>query len=124
MQDRIFLFAIDLDPAAITVAVANARKNRVAHSIRFRQGDLAKLSSRAAPRYDVICANLIATLLVEEKEHLLARLRPGGILVLAGILNREFSQLQKAYEAAGLTLISSQTDKEWRSGSFASLSVT
>jgi len=114
--------AVDFDPAAIRIAVANARKNRVAHAIRFQQQDLARLSSRKACRYDIICANLIATLLLKEKERLLARLSPGGILVLAGILNREFSPLQKAYEAAGLTLVSSQTDKEWRSGAFSSLS--
>jgi len=115
--------AVEFDPAAIRIATANARKNRVAHAIRFQHQDLARLSSRRAPRYDIICANLIATLLLKEKERLLARLRPGGIIVLAGILNREFSQLQRAYEAAGLTLLSSQTAKEWRSGSFASLSV-
>jgi ribosomal protein L11 methyltransferase len=115
--------AVDNDAAAIRIAVANARKNRVAHAIRFVLHDLARLPSRKASRYDVICANLISTLLIKQKERLLSRLRPGGILVLAGILNREFARVQKAYEASGLTLLSSQTDKEWRSGSFASLSV-
>jgi ribosomal protein L11 methylase PrmA len=47
-----------------------------------------------------------------------ARIQTGGVLVVAGILDREFAVVQKAYEAAGLRLISNRREQEWRSGTF------
>jgi ribosomal protein L11 methyltransferase len=112
--------AIDLDPAAIKVSRNNARHNRIERRIHFQQQALAKLSSsRSPPQYDLICANLIANVLRTERQCILARLRPDGILVLAGILATEFSKIRKHYEAAGLKLLCAVTAKEWRSGCFA-----
>lgn len=110
--------AIDLDPAAIKVSRANARQNRVEHTIRFQQQDLGRLSSKRATQYDLICANLIANVLIAECQRILVRLKPDGFLVLSGILSREFFQIRKHYEGVGLKLLSSATSKEWRSGSF------
>jgi ribosomal protein L11 methylase PrmA len=49
----------------------------------------------------------------------MAQLQAEGVLVIAGILKAEFHQVQRAYEARGLRLVASRTEKEWRSGSFA-----
>jgi ribosomal protein L11 methylase PrmA len=67
----------------------------------------------------VICANLTADLLIGEHRRILASLRPGGTLILAGILAKEFSQVRRTYESAGLKLIASRIEKEWRSGALA-----
>lgn len=111
--------AFDFDPEAVRIARENARKNRVANRIHITRVDVTKMAMRSAKRYDVICANLISTLLLAERGRILSRLKNGGVLVLAGILKTEFSEIQKAYEETGLRLIASQTEKEWRSGAFA-----
>jgi ribosomal protein L11 methyltransferase len=111
--------AIDCDPAAVRIARANARKNRVADRINFSQEDITRSSPRRMPRYSLICANLISTLLLSEGSRILARLDKDGILVLAGILKTEFSKVQRAYQNAGMRLIASRSVKEWRSGAFA-----
>lgn len=111
--------AFDYDPQSVRVAGANARKNRVAKRIKLTRGDLTKLPVRSARQYDVVCANLLADLLIAERERLFARVKAGGVLVVAGILSREFSEVQRAYERAGWRLIASQARKEWRSGTFA-----
>jgi ribosomal protein L11 methylase PrmA len=67
----------------------------------------------------VVCANLIATLLVAGRERILNRLQDDGVLVVAGILRREFAEVQCAYRAAGLRLNASRSENEWRSGAFA-----
>jgi len=110
--------AFDFDEQCLRVTRANARRNRVQHRIRLTHADLSRLPRRAARRYDVVCANLIANLLIAERERILARVKPGGILVLAGILKREFAEVQTAYEAAGWQLVRSKAQKEWRSCSF------
>jgi ribosomal protein L11 methylase PrmA len=43
---------------------------------------------------------------------------PGGSLVLAGILETQFTLVRKTFEAAGWKLVAATTDKEWRSGTF------
>src|SRR4029077_1230672 len=96
-----------------------ARRNRVAKRMRLRRADLTKLPERSTHQYDLICANLISTLLLAERRRMLARLKPCGLLVLAGILDAEFSQVRRTFESAGLRLVASRAHKEWRSGPFA-----
>lgn len=110
---------IDCDPSAVSIGRANARKNRVSHKIIFLRQDAAKLPCHARRKYALVCANLIANVLVNERERMVAQLKPEGVLVIAGILKVEFGQVQKACEAAGLELIAAKTENEWRSGSFA-----
>lgn len=110
--------ATDFDQDAIRVAKANAGVNAVARQIRFKCQDLSKTPLYSTRRYWVVCANLMADLLQAQKPRILARLQPGGLLVLAGILNPEFPGLRRSYEAAGLRLVRSRVQGEWRSGSF------
>jgi ribosomal protein L11 methyltransferase len=110
--------AFDFDPAAVRVARANARANRVANKLQITRGDVTKLPLHAARRFDLICANLISNLLIAERRRIMRRLHKNGTLVLAGILKSEFVQVQKAFEDLGLKLIRSKSEKEWRSGSF------
>jgi ribosomal protein L11 methyltransferase len=114
--------AFDLDPEAIRVASANARQNGVAYGIRFQRQDLARLSNQRGRKYSVVCANLISTLLLAERQRILSHLRTEGVLLVAGILKEEFSEVQAAYQASGLHLAASRTQCEWRSGAFANYS--
>jgi ribosomal protein L11 methyltransferase len=110
--------AFDFDPQCVKVSAANARTNRVETKIKITRADLTKLPLRAAKQYDFVCANLLANLLIMERDRILARVKPRGVLVVAGILKREFSEVQTVYEAAGWRLIASKSQKEWRSGTF------
>jgi len=111
--------AFDFDPESVRIARDNARKNRVLQKVHITRRDVTKLPLRSAKKYDFICANLISTLLMAERRRILSRLKPDGVLVLAGILNSEFALVQRDYERSGLRLIASRVEKEWRSGAFA-----
>ena len=110
--------AFDFDPEAVRIARENARKNRVSRKIHITRGDVTRLPLRAIKQYDLICANLISTLLMAERPRILSRLKRTGVLVIAGILNNEFALVQRDYERAGMRLIASRAEKEWRSGAF------
>lgn len=110
--------AMDFDAEAVRVARENARRNGVLERVRISRRDITRMPSSGGRKYDFICANLISNLLLAEKERILARLRTGGTLVLAGILKGEFAQIRRAFEGAGLTLAQSRAEGEWRSGSF------
>jgi ribosomal protein L11 methyltransferase len=110
--------AFDFDPEAVRVARANARVNQVGKKIKITQDDVTKFPLQPARKHDLVCANLISNLLIAERKKIAAQLKPSGILVLAGILKSEFTQVQTAFEDLGMKLIASRSEKEWRSGSF------
>ncbi len=110
--------AFDFDPQSVGVAQANARRNRVSARIRLRRQDLTRLPRRSRRQYSVVCANLVSSLLLDQRQRLLARLRTNGVLVVAGILAVEFARVRKAFADAGLRLLASRTQNEWRSGAF------
>ena len=111
--------AFDFDPESVRVAKENARKNRVADKIKLTRGDVTKLSLKSARQYDLVCANLISTLLIAERKRIANRLKAGGTLVLAGILAAEFADVERAFAGVKLKLLSKRVENEWCSGSFS-----
>ncbi len=83
------LDALDIDTAAIDAAKLNAQANSVA--IHCGGPDLA------SGTYQTVLANILATPLKVLAPLLVARVAPGGNLVLAGILERQAEELQEAY---------------------------
>lgn len=110
--------AIDFDPVAVRIARENARRNRVQHKIKFARQDLTKLPVTSAEKFDLVCANLIYDVLISERRKIINRLKRGGTLVLAGILDTQFGEVEAAFAREGLTLARAKTVNEWRSGAF------
>lgn len=110
--------AYDFDPDAVRVARANARQNGVARRLQIAQRDLTREPLRSVQRFDMVCANLILDLLLSERVRIVNRLRPGGALVLAGILRAQFPAVARAYGKMGLWLKASRRQNEWQSGVF------
>jgi len=110
--------AFDFDPASVRVAAENARKNRVADRLKLTRGDLTKQPLRPVRQFDLVCANLISDLLIGERWRIVNRLKPGGTLVLAGILAAEFAEVEQAFAGCSLKLRTSRVENEWRSGAF------
>ena len=111
--------AFDSDVEAVQVARANVIKNRVQRSLSVGHQDLARLPLQSSRKYDLICANLVWHILLEESQRITNRLKPDGTLVLAGLLKQQFHEVQKRFEAGGLRLVVTATGGEWRSGSFS-----
>ncbi len=111
--------ALDNDPEAVRACRSNVKKNNV--RVTARQADLTRLPLAAERRYDVICANLICDLLMAEADKIRHWLKPGGKLLVAGILRGEFHELQKKLRGSCLTLEIAGVNKEWKSGRFALL---
>ena len=81
--------AVDIDPAAVESTLANARANGVTVQ--------AGLPELAQGEYPLVLANILATPLKLLAPLLCGHVRPGGHLVLAGILERQAEELQAAY---------------------------
>lgn len=110
--------ASDIDPVAAVVARANARVNRLrlgsgagridifaANGVRDR-----RIGARAP--YDLIIANILAQPLVDLASAIVAKLAPGGVVVLAGLLDTQAVRVAAAYQARGLEFVAT-SGGEW-----------
>lgn len=88
-------YGIDNDPQALLASRANAGRNGVAE--RFT---LWLPEAMQAVSADVVVANILAGVLVELREVILPLLRPGGWIVLSGILERQQAEVEAAYADA------------------------
>ena len=96
--------AVDIDPAAVTSTQDNAQANGVVLQ--------AGLPDAAQGTFDVVVANILATPLKLLAPLLCSFVRPGGHLVLAGILSRQAEDLQATY-AESLKLSVSDEEDGW-----------
>ena len=108
--------AFDFDPDAVRIAGENAQANGVA--LQPRRRDMRRLSLSPKCRFDLVAANLLADLLVAERDRLIAQVAPGGLLLLAGILKTQFAEVRRAYREAGLKRVAQRVEREWQSGAF------
>lgn len=109
--------AFDIDPDTIPVAKENAERNGIAPSdIEFAVSALDDYQSDM--QYDIVAANILSSALIAGREKLLSLTKPGGYLVLAGILATEYDRVKAAFEELGCKELRTTQEKEWRGGAF------
>lgn len=87
------VWATDLDPQALSACRDNARSNNVAEIIQtFLPTELPGESC------DVLLANILARPLIELAAHFKNRIKPGGHLILSGILAEQYTAVSTAYQ--------------------------
>ena len=108
------VMGIDTDPIAVEATALNAERNGVdVDSIQ------TGLPISAGP-FDLVLANLVATLLVGLSDDLAAVLRPGsgspgsgGRLLASGIFVDREPEVIDAFSASGLRVVSRTAETEW-----------
>jgi ribosomal protein L11 methyltransferase len=103
------VLGLDIDPIAVAACTANARRNRVRRRVRARLGTLPSASGP----FDIVLANLVATLLVELARALRDELRPGGRLVASGIFVDREADVRTAFESVGMTVERRAAEGDW-----------
>jgi ribosomal protein L11 methyltransferase len=102
--------ALDTDPVAVEATSANARRNRAARIVQAHHGSLPS----GQPPFDLVLANLVASLIVDLAAPLTAELRPaGGRLVAGGIFIDREPEVRRALDAAGLHVLQRSEEDEW-----------
>jgi ribosomal protein L11 methyltransferase len=90
---------IDFDPDAIQSARENLDFNP---DVRHVELEVADLAAGGLPSADVVTANLTGALLVRSAATLLGALRPGGTLILSGLLAHERDEVCQAFAPAAV----------------------
>lgn len=99
------VLATDIDPWSVRLARHNAAANGVVRCVRVRQADGwgGPVLRRNAP-YDLVLANILARPLELMARRAVRQLRPGGTIILSGLLTGQTRSVLAAYRRLGLSL--------------------
>ncbi|MDX2504974.1 MAG: 50S ribosomal protein L11 methyltransferase [Gammaproteobacteria bacterium] len=105
------VYAVDLDPQALTATKANAEKNHVMDKIlTFSVSEFRK--KFATLQCPLLMANILAGPLVELAEMLASHVAPKGNIVLSGILAEQAEEVAQAYQP-WFTIDEIRQDDDW-----------
>lgn len=109
---------VDIDPKAEDIARENAALNGLT-APKFRAvtgnviGDKAMMESLSEDGYDVVLANIVADVIIPLSAVVPHFLRPDGVFICSGILNTRLPEVERAIEAAGLTITQREMQEDW-----------
>jgi ribosomal protein L11 methyltransferase len=113
--DRVTM--VDIDENAVKTAGENARKNGIdASKLLLLSGDVtgdAALEKQIGGGYDIVLANIVADVILGMRRKLAAALRPGGSLVVSGILEERADEVAGGLEQCGLTILRRASQGGW-----------
>ena len=104
------VLALDTDPLAVRAARENVRLNGLEAVVRVEEGTV---HTSIGP-FDVIAANISASIIIELARAMAAALKPGGALIAGGFSEARAGEVAAALTAAGLTVERTLSEGEWR----------
>ena len=109
---------VDIDPSAEHIAAANAAQNGFGPD-RFtaRTGDVVEdadfLQALAGDGFDIVCANIVADVIIRLAPVVPNLMRPDAAFVCSGILTTREDDVRAALAAAGLEIVHAAHEGEW-----------
>ncbi len=94
---------VDVNPDAVESARRNGDRNGVGDRLEHRRGSVDE-AALAAP-FDVVVANVGGDFLLDHAGRIAALARPGGTLLLSGVLREFEADLAAAYARAGARVV-------------------
>jgi len=92
--------AFDFDPLCLEVCRANGKRNPTVPRVKWARADVLRYRPKAPA--DVLVANLFAGLLERALPRMKTWLKPGGILILSGILREQQDGVLRSLARAGV----------------------
>ena len=110
---------VDIDPKAEDIARENAAYNGfAAPEFTALTGNVTEdktmMEQLAAKHYDVVLVNIVADVIIGLAPVLPHFLDENSVVILSGILDSRFADVEAALKKAGLSIISHREMEEWR----------
>jgi ribosomal protein L11 methyltransferase len=114
--------AVDIDDNSVRIAAENAEKNGISRE-RYTAlcGDITSnsaLREQIGTGYDVVCANIVADVLIAMSGMFGGFLKPKGKLVVSGIIDARRDEVLETIKNAGFTLEENRNLDDWNAASF------
>lgn len=102
--------ANDTDVDSIENAIENFKLNRVFNNVKLYQNSIRDLNEKG---FDIICANIISSVIIENLDSIFEKLKRNGKLILSGILKNEERRIKNALKKIGFEVIEVKRKSEW-----------
>ncbi|MCO5217871.1 MAG: 50S ribosomal protein L11 methyltransferase [Thermomicrobiales bacterium] len=104
---------VDVETVAVKATADNAELNGMSDVVAVELGSVGPGEPFWGEQYDVVIANIIARVLIELSEAIVAHTKPGGKIVLAGIIETREQDVIDAFTTAGATVINRRFAEDW-----------
>ncbi len=101
---------VDIDAQSVKTAIANAEINGVSEKTEFLVGDLA---DKISGKYDVVCANIVADVVMRLFDNVADFMADDGILIVSGIIDMRAPEVEKSAIEHGFEIKESLMREEW-----------
>ncbi len=104
--------AYDIDPTAVRVARENIKDSGLTN-VTCDQSDLLKQVSLEGGKYDLLCANIVADIIIRMTPDVSTYLKDDGVLLASGIIDERCQDVIDAFAAQGYEVIECIQENGW-----------
>ncbi len=101
---------VDIDAQSVKTAKENAQINNIGDKCEFIVGDLAE---KISGKYNVICANIVADVIIKLLENVEQFLEEDGVFIISGIIDLRKDDVLKAAAEKGFTIAEECYKDNW-----------
>ena len=105
--------AYDIDPMSVRVANENIRESGLEGKIVCAQSDLLKQASNIAGGYDIICANIVADIIIRMTPDVSPFMHENTVLLASGIIGERADDVIDCFEKNGFRIVEKLVDNGW-----------
>lgn len=103
--------AVEPDPVAVRSLKGNVARNALADRLSVVEGTLADVA--VSQTFDLIVANIIAEVIIDEWSRMIGYLQPGGSILLSGIIVDRLLEVRKSIEATPHHIVRQEISGMW-----------
>ena len=104
--------AYDIDPVAVKVARENI-KDSGQENITCDRSDLLRQVDLSDGGYDIICANIVADIIIRMTPDVAPYLNDNGVILASGIIVERAEDVISCFEANGFEIVETVIDNGW-----------
>ena len=104
--------AYDIDPMAVRVANENIRESGQTNIV-CEVSDLLRQVDLSGGPYDLICANIVADIIIRMTPDVAPYLKEDGVLLASGIITERAEDVISSFERNGFAIVEKREDNGW-----------
>jgi ribosomal protein L11 methyltransferase len=105
-----YALAVDNDEVCYANCLENYKINDIEESIKIINGSINDINEED---FDIVAANIQKNILILIAEDIYNKVKSNGIVILAGVLNKDESEIINHYHLLGFKLLESVSMDEW-----------
>ena len=105
--------AYDIDPVAVKVARENVKDSGLEDTVRCDTSDLLRGVDASGGAYDVICANIVADIIIRMTPDIGKFMNDGSVILASGIISERADDVIECFERHGLRIIERAEENGW-----------